>query len=70
MIAGDWEDVQMWFGLITPDEIPVRQFSQKQKQASLFSANRQTNKVAKGFGSSQSKTTKKKSRKSSGKRKR
>ena len=69
-INGHWEDVQIWFGIITPDEIPIRQFSEKQKQASLFSANCQTNKVAKGFGSSQSKTTKKKSRKSSGKRKR
>ena len=70
MINGDWSEVQMWFGLIPRDEIPVRQFSEKQKQASLFSATRQTKKVSKGFGSSQSKTKKKKSRKSSGKRKR
>ncbi len=69
-INGDWSDVQVQFGLITRDEIPVRQFSQKQKQASLFSSNRQTKKVSKGFGSSKSKTKKKKSRKSSGKRNR
>ncbi len=69
-INGGWEDVQVQFGLITRDEIPVRQFSQKQKQASLFSSNRQTKKVSKGFGSSKSKTKKKKSRKSSGKRNR
>ncbi len=68
-INGDWQDVQVQLGLKTRDEIPVRQFSKKQKQASLFSATRQTKKVAKGFGSSQSNTKNKKSLRSSGKRK-
>ncbi len=66
MINGDWSEVQMWFGLIPRDEIPSPRFSDL---ASLFSATRQRKKVSKGFGSSQSKTKKKKSRKSSGKRK-
>ena len=68
-IAGDWEDVQVEFGLITHDDLPVRQFSEKQVLASLFSSTRQTKKVSKGFGSTQSSTKNKKSRKSSGKRK-
>ncbi len=67
MINGDWEEVQMWFGLIPRDEIPSPRFSEL---ASLFSSSRPTKKVSKGFGSSQPKTKKKKSRKSSGKRKR
>ena len=68
-IMGDWEDVQVELGLKTRDEVRVRRLSQQQKLASLFSATRQTQKVSKGFGSNQSKTKKKKSRKSSGKRK-
>ena len=66
-INGGWSDVQVQLGLITRDEIPSPRFSDL---ASLFSATRQTKKVSKGFGSFQSKTKKKKSRKSSGKRKR
>ena len=65
---GDWEDVQVAFGLKTREEVPVRRFSEKQFLDSLFSSSRQS-KVVKGFGSTQSKTKKKKSRKSSGKRK-
>ncbi len=68
-INGNWEDVQVQLGLKTREEISARRFSKKPKQISLFSTNRQTKKVTKGFGSSKSKTTKKKSRKSSGKRK-
>ena len=70
-VAGDWEDVQVEFGLKTPDEVRNIRLSEKQKHASLFSftpSNRQTKDV-KGFGSSQSNTKKKKSRKSSGQRK-
>ena len=68
-IAGDWNYVQVRFGLITRDEIPMVPFSEKQVLASLFSSTRQTKKVSKGFGSTQSNIKKKKSRKSSGKRK-
>ncbi len=67
-IMGDWEDVQVEFGLKTREEVPVRRFSEKQFLDSLFSATRQ-NKVVKGFGSTKSNTKKKKSRKSSSKRK-
>ena len=70
-IAGDWEDVQVEFGLKTREEVRRSRLSEKQKQASLFSytpSTRQTKDV-KGFGSSQSQTKKKKSRKSSGQRK-
>ena len=67
-IAGDWDDVQVEFGLKTRDEVPHRRFSEPEILASLFSSTRQT-KVAKGFGATQPSTKKKKSRKSSGKRK-
>ena len=65
---GDWEEVQVEFGLKTRDEVLVRRFSEKQFLDSLFSGTRQT-KVAKGFGYTKSNTKKKKSRKSSSKRK-
>ncbi|MDJ0647420.1 MAG: DUF1186 domain-containing protein [Xenococcaceae cyanobacterium MO_188.B19] len=68
LITGYWEDIQVEFGLKTCDEVPNRRFSEKQKHASLFSSTRQT-KSPKGFGSTQSNTKKKKSRKSSRKRK-
>ena len=67
-IAGDWDNVQVEFGLKTRDEVPPRGLSEREILASLFSSTRQT-KVAKGFGSTQPSTKKKKSRKSSGKRK-
>ncbi len=71
-INGDWGDVQVEFGLKTRDEVPERRLSEKQKHASLFSftpSTRQT-KVVKGFGSTQSHTKKKKSRKSGQRKKR
>ena len=58
----------MEFGLKTRDEVPHRRFSEPEILASLFSSTRKT-KVAKGFGSTQPSTKKKKSRKSSSKRK-
>ena len=69
-ITGDWDYIQVEFGLKTRDEVLANQSSQKQITPSLFLTTSKTKKTAKGFGSSQSKTTKKKSRKSSGKRKR
>lgn len=68
MITGYWEDVQVEFGLKTRDEVGGHRFSEQQIWDSLFSSTRQT-KSTKGFGSNQSNTKKKKSRKSSGKRK-
>ncbi len=71
-INGDWGDVQVEFGLKTRDEVPERRLSEKQKHASLFSftpSTRQTKDV-KGFGSTQSHTKKKKSRKSGQRKKR
>lgn len=68
-IMGDWEEVQVRFGLKTRAEVPSRRFDKNQILASLFSSTRQT-KVAKGFGSTQSNTKKKKSRKSGQRKKR
>ena len=68
LITGYWSDVQVEFGLKTRAEVPYRRFSEKQILASLFNSTRQT-KAPKGFGSNQSNTKRKKSRKSSGKRK-
>ena len=67
-IAGYWSDTQVEFGLKTRAEVPYRRFSEKQILASLFDSTRQT-KSSKGFGSTPTNTKKKKSRKSSGKRK-
>jgi hypothetical protein len=67
-ITGDWEDVQVDFGLKTREEVRSSRLSEKQIFDSLFPATHKT-KVAKGFGSTQTDNKKKKSRKSSGKRK-
>ena len=67
-ITGYWSDIQVEFGLKTRAEVPYRRFDEKQILASLFDSTRQT-KVSKGFGSTPTNTKKKKSRKSSGKRK-
>ena len=67
-ITGNWSDIQVDFGLKTRDEVRSSHLSEKQIFNSLFPATRKT-KVAKGFGSIQSDNRKKKSRKSSGKRK-
>lgn len=67
-ITGSWSDIQVELGLKTRDEVPYLRVDEKHILASLFSSTRQT-KVTKGFGSAQSNTKKKKSRKSSGKRK-
>lgn len=67
-LAGDWEDIQVDFGLKTREEVRSSRLSEKQIFDSLFPATRKI-KVAKGFGSTQTDSKKKKSRKSSGKRK-
>jgi hypothetical protein len=67
-ITGHWEDIQVEFGLKTRDEVRSRLFSKNPILDSLFASTPQT-KSPKGFGSNQSNTKKKKSRKSSGKRK-
>ena len=68
LVTGGWEDIQVDFGLKTREQIRDRQLSEKQIFDSLFSVPRKT-KPAKGFGSTQIDSKKKKSRKSSGKRK-
>lgn len=67
-ITGHWEDIQVEFGLKTRDEVRSRLLSKNQILDSLFDSTRQT-KAPKGFAFNQSNTKKKKSRKSSGKRK-
>ncbi|WP_036487389.1 DUF1186 domain-containing protein [Myxosarcina sp. GI1] len=67
-IVGDWEDIQVDFGLKTREELQSSRLSEKQIFDSLFPASRKT-KTAKGFGSNQTNSKKKKSHKSSGKRK-
>ncbi len=68
-MLGDWEDVQLALGLITREEVEAIRLSAQQKRESLLSfPTGQTKKVVKGFGSTPS-PNKKKSRKSSGKRK-
>jgi hypothetical protein len=66
-ITGDWEDVQVAFGLKTRKKVRSSLLSEKQIFDALFPAPRKT-KVAKGFGSTQTDSKKQKSRKSSGKR--
>ncbi len=65
-IGGYWEDIQVELGLKTYEEVSKSRFSEN--LALLLSSTRPT-KAAKGFGSNQSKSKKKKSRKSSGQRK-
>ncbi len=66
-IGGYWEDIQVQLGLKTYDEVSKSRFSEN--LVSLLSSTRQT-KVSKGFGSTQSNTKKKKSRKSGQRKKR
>ncbi|MEL7417395.1 MAG: hypothetical protein AAGK10_02245 [Cyanobacteria bacterium J06555_3] len=67
-VTGHWADIQVEFGLKTRDEVQSRLFSSNPIWNSLFDSTPQV-KSSKGFGSNQSQTKKKKSRKSSGKKK-
>lgn len=59
-LVGDWSDVQVDFGLKTRNEVRNSRLSEKQIFDSLFPATRKT-KTAKGFGSTQTNSKKKKS---------
>ncbi|MEL6910527.1 MAG: hypothetical protein AAFR62_11515 [Cyanobacteria bacterium J06629_2] len=67
-VTGHWADIQVEFGLKTRDEVQSRLFSSNPIWNPLFDSTPQV-KSSKGFGSNQSQTKKKKSRKSSGKKK-
>ncbi|MEL7076189.1 MAG: hypothetical protein AAGM46_09715 [Cyanobacteria bacterium J06582_2] len=68
LVTGHWADIQVEFGLKTRDEVQSRLFSSNPIWNPLFDSTPQV-KSSKGFGSNQSQTKKKKSRKSSGKKK-
>ena len=67
LIVGNWEDVQVDFGLKAADEVSMPR--KKILLTSLLSTTTRKTKTAKGFGSTEKNPKKKKSRKSSGKRK-
>jgi len=68
-VGGYWYDIQVELGLKTYDEVSKISKSKFSENLVSILASSRTTKTNKGFGGSQSKTKKKKSRKSSGKRK-